>query len=91
LPSQFIFGALTVYQFIRELINRKARKGEYAHLLALAQSMAHMRDVCELTLSGNALKSEPAARQFTRQIQSELLTLQAQVNALMEAVKPKKD
>jgi len=84
------FGAISVIQFIREIINRRIRQNEQAHLQALGDSLAHLRLMCsEAIESGEIIKSD-STRQFVRQIGWGLLTAESNVNAIAQSFKSKK-
>ena len=84
LVGTFAFGTISVLQFIRDWKNKQMRQREAAHLLALGQSLAHLRLLCNDAIErGEVIRSEPT-KQFVRQIAYGLLTAEAQVAALTE-------
>jgi len=85
----FGFGAISLIQFVREIINRRVRQNEQLHVEALGNSLAHLRMMCtEAINSGEVIKSDPS-RQFVRQIGWELLNAEAHVRAILESLQPK--
>lgn len=82
LVGTFVFGGISVFQLVRELINRKVRQTEAAHLHALGNSLAHLRMMCsEAIQTGEIIKTD-ASKQFVRQIAYSLLTAEAHVDAI---------
>lgn len=84
----FVFGVISLIQFIREIIARRVRQSELHHVTALGQSLSHLRSMCsEAIESGEIIKSD-AAKQFVRQIGWNLLTAEANVAAIEKALMP---
>lgn len=44
--ATFIFGIVTMLQFIRDLINRQVQESQEGHVEALANTLADLRHIC---------------------------------------------
>jgi len=86
----FVFGGLSVFQFIRDLISRRVRESEEGHVEALGNSLAELRLICNDTIQrGEILKSD-ASKQFVRQIAAGLRSAEAHVQVIQNSFKVKR-
>src|SRR5690349_15348515 len=85
------FGVLSLIQYVEGVIAKRVRASERAHVLALGQSLSHIRSMCtEAIESGEIIKTD-AAKQFVRQIGWSMLTAEAHVAAIEKSLAPKKE
>jgi len=83
----FTFGAVSLFQLIREIIKKKVRASEEKHVEALGNTLADLRHMCNDTVERNEVLKTNASKQFVRQIAMNLRSAEGHVQVIQNSLK----